>query len=477
MAVLLSLYFFTPRFVLWSLLGTSETPPEVVRAGAALEQLQHPLAPMAGHTLRVMEWRLFFPVLGHALHLPGEVYLALPHLGCLLALLAMARVLRENGFSWLQVTAATVTLATCSWFFVSTGWLAYFDSWLILGLLVLVFFRSRWAALGAVAVVPWIDEHFVLMLPFALLLRSRYLSETGDEPRGDHGWRESLLLAAGLVPWAVIRVVAAFSGRDGVTGNYLQEMQVASGPDLLRGGWHGLRWAWVFAAFWLTNMWRSGARRFAGWAALFLATLAVNLLVAEDLSRSASAMLPVVILGMIWLKRSGFRAFGPVLLGVAGLNLLFPAEHVVGHQTIPILYAPAELNRNRDPLHDFSPEIYRRAATNFSRTDRPDDALHMLDIAIRLDPDVAEDHANLALALGTKKQWAEARAAIDRAIALAGDKPEFLFYRAAFKYQLGDPGAKVDAEKSLALAATDWPRRPEVEQLLRLLNQGARPRS
>ena len=188
-------------------------------------------------------------------------------------------------------------------------------------------------------------------------------------------------------------------------------------------------------------------------------------------------MLPVVILGMIGLKRSGFRAFGPVLLGVAALNLLFPAEHVVGHEAIPILYAPAELNRNRDPLHDFSPEIYRRSAANFSRNNRPDDALHMLDLAIRLDPDVAEDQVNLALAMGTKKQWAEARTAIDRAIALAGDRPEFLFYRAAFKYQLGDPGAKVDAEKSLALAATDWPRRSEVEQLLRLLDQGAKPRS
>ena len=56
--------------------------------------------------------------------------------------------------------------------FVSTGWLAYFDSWYVLGLLVATFSGSRSSPRPQPACcAPWIDERFVLALPLVVLIR------------------------------------------------------------------------------------------------------------------------------------------------------------------------------------------------------------------------------------------------------------------------------------------------------------------
>ena len=53
-----------------------------------------------------------------------------------------------------SVLALTTLLATCSWFFVSTGWLGYFDSWLILSLLVVTFTRPWLWTVITVLIAP-----------------------------------------------------------------------------------------------------------------------------------------------------------------------------------------------------------------------------------------------------------------------------------------------------------------------------------
>ncbi|MDE3083930.1 MAG: hypothetical protein KGJ37_01760 [Verrucomicrobiota bacterium] len=165
LAALFSLFRFSPNFSRWSALGTPFLLPEVARANDALRQLGHPLVHIDSYTNRVLQWRLFFPLLGHALHLPPKIYLALPHVGCLAVLVFIVGLTRKHGFGWLESFAAAALLATCSWFFVSAGLLGFFDSWYVLGLLLLVFSEDvRWAA-SAVLIAPWIDERFVIMLP------------------------------------------------------------------------------------------------------------------------------------------------------------------------------------------------------------------------------------------------------------------------------------------------------------------------
>src|SRR5512140_2040801 len=88
---------FSPRFWLWPATGLPlgefiAIQPEFHRAFHALRQLAEPWQRIDDPVNRVIEWRLFFPLLGHYLSLPKGLYLALPHLGCLLALATVAGV-------------------------------------------------------------------------------------------------------------------------------------------------------------------------------------------------------------------------------------------------------------------------------------------------------------------------------------------------------------------------------------------------
>src|SRR5262249_13710695 len=132
LAFVLSIAFFAPRFMHWNWIDLDSDehhPPEFNRAIDTLRQLEHPFTPITNPTNAVINWRLLFPMLGHILRLPPRWFLALPALGCLLVLWYVAILVRHEGGTRLSALAATALSATTSWFFVSTGWLAYFDSW------------------------------------------------------------------------------------------------------------------------------------------------------------------------------------------------------------------------------------------------------------------------------------------------------------------------------------------------------------
>src|SRR6476620_11351827 len=117
--------------------------PELHRAFHALHQLQDPWQRIDDPVNRVIEWRLLWPVIAHSLGFSHSVYFAVPYLGCIAALAAVSTITWRATKDALPTFAASILAATSSWFFVSTGWLAYFDSWLILGLLLASFASGR----------------------------------------------------------------------------------------------------------------------------------------------------------------------------------------------------------------------------------------------------------------------------------------------------------------------------------------------
>src|SRR4051812_47558674 len=152
-AALLSTLLFTPRYWLWCFAGAPlqdviSLQPEFNRAFFALQQLHDPWQRIENPTHRVIEWRLLFPLLGHYLGFPDGLYFALPHLGCVAALVAIAGSMWRMTRAVLATAAATLLAATASWYFVSTGWLAYFDSWLVAALVLASFANSRWVLLS-----------------------------------------------------------------------------------------------------------------------------------------------------------------------------------------------------------------------------------------------------------------------------------------------------------------------------------------
>jgi len=111
--------------------------------------------------------------------------------------------------------------------------------------------------------------------------------------------------------------------------------------QLVWGIWEGFRAGWLYVGMLLVLVCRPGA----GWRYRLLtygmaATLAVHFILAGDLSRSVSALLPVAFLGIVlgwrvhpqWIWRS--------LPLVLAFNLLFPAHHVVTGFVEPIKSFP-----------------------------------------------------------------------------------------------------------------------------------------
>jgi len=120
---------------------------------------------------KIVRWRLLMPWLGHVLHLPGWATLGLAHFGCLLWLAYMAAILRVRGISSMETLPLVLVLGASAPFFASMGWLGYYDSWLVLGLLAVAHCPRRWLVALACVLAPWVDERFVLGLPLALLVR------------------------------------------------------------------------------------------------------------------------------------------------------------------------------------------------------------------------------------------------------------------------------------------------------------------
>jgi hypothetical protein len=466
LAALVSTFLFSPNFLRWLALGTPFILPEVARANDALRQLQHPFVGIDNYTSRVLQWRLFFPLLGHVLRLPPTAYLALPHLGCLLVLTFIVRLMGKHGFDGWESFAGAMVMATCSWFFVSMGLLGFFDSWYVLGLLFLVFVQDRRGVVAAIFITPWIDERFVIMLPLCLVLRWQYFKVFYGPRDARADLRGMAWLCAALLPWLLVRVGAFASGHDPVTGNFVRDMPAHQGAvkarSYLLGAWEGARWAWLFVAAWLVLSWRENRWRSVWLLPAFLFTLGLNLAIAEDISRSVSTVVPVIVLGLLLFKQHQPLRLRPVLFAACALNLIFPAAHVVGDSVMPIQYFYAALQHTL-PAGKEAAFYYNQDAIRLAQVKRTKEALVAVNIAIELNPAQAEAYVTRAEIYANLGRLGEALADANHALVLDPRSPAAWHHRARLRLIRGDlAGAFTDFDQALRCAPPDWPRRAEV---------------
>ncbi len=195
---------FCPRFNYWPglYIGAAMPDPEFDRAISSLAQLEHPWAPVDAPFHKVIRWRLLLPLLWHYARLPTWLYLLVPQIGCVLTLWLVATLAFERSANWPWTGITTILFAALPWFFVSSGWLTYFDSWCVLGLLTASFVPSRILLALACLLTPWIDERFVLALPVIALTRFAVFDRTAD----------LAILFAASVPYPMIRAVAYLAG-------------------------------------------------------------------------------------------------------------------------------------------------------------------------------------------------------------------------------------------------------------------------
>lgn len=474
LASLINLFFFCPRFTLWRGLDlpAARVEPDIDRAVDTLAQLKDPFVRIENPYSRVIHWRLLFPVLGHALHLPPGLFLALPHLGCLAALALIAHVIcREVGSRRLALLA-TMLSAGGAWFFVATGWLSYNDSWLMLGLVASAFLRSRLALGAAILLCPWIDERILLLLPVNLALRSYLLYADGSRWQAliDGAWA-----AAAAVPYLGIRLNAYLSGNDPVTDAYVQVLaeQVIPLWQYVLGAWMGLRGLWVYVAAFCVLACRL---RSTAWNVLVMtglaATFVVSLLIANDFGRSISAFLPVGLAGIVLCHRHAPRLLARWLPWVLAVNLLLPASHVVGRDQYPIYYFYSELARWSLPPDYLTPEFYNRRGLEGLQRGELERAWSEFETALKLDANFVAARGNRALILVARRAFEPAIQELNAVIASGQNLPDALHLRGKCFEATGRVAAAInDYRQALQVAPPDWPSRAELQQRLAQLQQ------
>lgn len=470
----LLLYFFSPpwgAFRAWARTPELGNLLEVRRGVSVLQQVEHPGAAVADTLHGGIQWRLLFPVIGHVLPLPPAGFFALAHLGCVGVLGFIITVLRRRGVAWSSAGLVAVMLGAGSWYFASVCWLGYFDSWLVLGLLVVAFARSPRSVGLACLWAPWVDERFVLAAPLAL--GCRYLLQARGANAAtlpDFGKKELAVPGVLLAAFLLVRlgVLAGLSAPQATVGGYLGTLDVLHAPwsRTILGVWEGLRAGWVLVAFALALAWRNKGQALALGAGL-VGVVVVGLVTAQDFSRSMMLVLPVGLLGAISALEAAPRWLPGVLRGGAAAALLLPAHLVMSNAVNPISSFYHELASLQSPPAAIMPEIYELRAIHAMETGNFAQAEADLTLAIKLADNPADACKQRGVLYASAGRWEEARRDFATMAEHAPENPDAWFMRAQAEQALGNgAAARSDLQQALAVAAPDWSTRPDVARFL-----------
>jgi hypothetical protein len=330
----------------------------------------------------------------HLLHAPPTVFLVLPQLGCLLVLGWIARLTLQETNDRRLALGACILFGASSWFFVSMGWLAYLDSWYVLGLLIAAFHPSTIWLVASCLLTPWIDERFVLALPMTLGVRALFLRRRLECDRDFI--KDALTCLATITPWLIFRVSVIVLGYD-TSPSATQFGGTLHRPGIvltvIDGLWNGLRGGWYYAIIpialavvsrsWTSALYLMGTT---------LAAIGANLGLAGDISRSASNLIPLAIFGFFETSRQNVRSWRLTFWALVAFNLICPAAHVVTSFKLPISRLPTELARWSNPPPEVNPRQYLQEGFAAKQKGDLQGALYSFSQAIRLSEEYAEAH-------------------------------------------------------------------------------------
>ncbi len=480
------IFFFSPSwgaFLLWSRVPEMEMMLEVRRGASVLAQLSHLGAEIADPLHRAIQWRLLFPLIGRMLPLPTPLFFGLAHLGCLLVLGYMVTLLRRRGLAWLECGFAAVALGAASWFFTSTGWLGYWDSWLALALLLVAFADSPWAVWFACLWAPWVDERFVFAAPLALLCRYLFTFENSANGPPRLVWRRDIVVPAALLAaFLVVRlgVLAPRSGAGATVGGYLSSRDFLEAPlsRIALGVWEGLRAAWFFVGAAVFLLWRHSRAASQAWkpalllASAVLAVMAVGLATAQDYSRSMTMVLPAAMLGLLLAARIAESWLPRSLRICAVVAVLLPAHHVMNDRVNPIFYLYHELAALDFPPRAAMPELHELRAIHEMERGENAQAEADLTLAIKLSANPASPAKQRGILLASQGRWPDALRDFSLMVDHDPTNPDAWLMRAQANLAIGHTAAaRADMDHALSIAPDSWSSRPDITRFLAKLNR------
>ncbi|BAY92057.1 MULTISPECIES: hypothetical protein [unclassified Tolypothrix] len=336
-----SVFFFSPRFILWDLnqIGTFETD----RANSFLHQIENPWAADVESALR---WRLLIPVFCHFFNIRGWFALSLSWLGVIVLLAQTAWIiLRTTNNRWFSFTGC-ILVSTTSAVVVSTGWLGMNDAWYLSGLMTVAFAQNPLLLIVAILSGSWLDEKFLLALPLALVTRWH---QTFQEKSQQSLLKLMLFTGIALVPYISIRMFTTLIQGDAVSSTFLKT--TFGGfftwlPWFPMGWWMAFRLGWILLIIAFILLFRTGGiRYFLAVFCLFWTSAILITILAADMSRSAAMVLPLMVWGWIAVPKDIIwgqtQMRNLIVLG----NLLIPALHITYTKASLISPLPLEIFR------------------------------------------------------------------------------------------------------------------------------------
>lgn len=477
----LLLFFFSPPLGVYAVWGRAPELTgmlEVRRGASVLWQIDHLGQPIPDPLHGAIQWRLLLPFIGHAFGLPAPVFFALAPLGCLAVLAFVVGMLRRNGAGWADCALASIMLGVGGWFFASVGWLGYFDSWVVLALLLAAFARSRWSLWLACLWAPWIDERFVIGLPLALLCGYVFRSRPAAPPaERRHDWKCDWGVPAGLAAAFVavrLGVLAGATGGTAAPSAYLQALHLGGTPPwrIALGAWEGLRAGWLFAVasvvFSFRSRWRAATLAGAG-----ISVALISLGTAQDFGRALMFLTPLAGLGTLLALEARPRWLAPALRMGAAATLLLPAHQVINDRATPLFYLYHEIAALRNPPPVAMPELYELRAVHAMEAGDFAQAEADLTLAIRLSENPSAPHKQRGVLYASAGRWAEAHRDFSAMVDCDPANPESWFFRAQANLALGDATAsRRDLEHAFAIAPDPWKERADVKRFATRLGLG-----
>lgn len=440
------LLIFSPpwhAFIAYSRFPEVPLVAEVRRGDVLVDMVKDPFAPVTDTIHRILETRLLVPVIAHVLHLPAVAVFAGPYLLSVVAVAQMLVYARRRGLNRLTSLGIVVLLTTCGWFISSTGWLGYYDSALLIGLLTVAHSRPRWALWLACLLTPWLDERFILALPLAFA--TRWLGGVDDffsqDPTTRARFRaEAIAVAALTALYLSVRFTIAQPADPHTLPEYLagQETLKIGLARHLRGLWESLRFGWCGVIAGLYFLRPAGAPwRWILWIGIAVTTL-VSQLIANDLSRAMIFFTPFALEGLI---RGGLH-WAPrakrILIPLATAACAIPTGIVVTDYVLPVKPLPTILKYYAGLQLDRTPAEWLADARRGLKAGDKVSAEFKAHIALRLDPTLAQAHNLLGILSTQAETWEKASVHFSEACKLEPANPDLWLNLAFARWKLGD---------------------------------------
>jgi hypothetical protein len=340
-SILLSLFFFSPRFINWDLSRAGSF--EVSRAISFLQQVNNPWDSSIESALK---WRLLIPNTAHFTGIRGWAALSISWIG-VVVLLAQTTwiILNITRDRWLAITGC-VLVSSSSAVVVSTGWLGINDAWYLSGLMTVAFVKNPLWLLGSCLISPWLDEKFLIALPLAIL--TRWHQDIQSNTR-DALFKLMSLITCGVIPYITTRIFVTFFYSDASSTSFVKSVLTGFTtwlPWVHLGWWMAFRLGWIFIviSFWLILI-VGGLRYLLIALFLFLSSSLAITILAADMSRSAAMVLPLLVWG--WSNAPSNTIFGNANMRniIVLSNLLIPCMHVTYDKASLISTLPLEIFR------------------------------------------------------------------------------------------------------------------------------------